>query len=60
MNKIIIAFWKGFIRTVLVFSSYTSFMQWEKKDQTFMFNLEVDCLQLLGQGNFRPKDMGNE
>lgn len=35
-------------------------MEWEEKCQALLFNLEVDCLLLFGQGNFRPKDMGNE
>ena len=37
-----------------------SFMKWEETGQTLLFNLEVDCLLLFGQGNFRPKDVGNE
>lgn len=51
---------KSFSPTILPFNPYVSFMEWEKKGQIFMFNLEIDYLLLLGQGNFRPKHMGNE
>ena len=51
---------KAFFHTILAFKSYMSFMEWEEKDQALLFNLEVDCLLLLGQGNFTPKVMGNE
>lgn len=39
----------------LVFSLYMFFMRWKKKGQTLIFNLDIACLLLLGQDNFRPK-----
>lgn len=45
----------------LVFSLYMFFMRWKKKGQTLIFNLDIACLLLLGQDNFRPKGIcGNE
>lgn len=33
---------KSFSPTILPFNPYVSFMEWEKKGQIFMFNLEID------------------